>query len=274
MLLGMFIDTAGPEETTDIPVLSFLLRHSSSGAAIMFDLGIRPDVENLPSNVRSFTDRMGMVFSGGDVGLALKQGGLDPTAVSHVVFSHIHFDHTGVTGTFPNATFHVGGAAAPIVATLPTSTEETFSAVDLPSGRTRYLPTPEEDPDAWKPLGPFPRAHDLLGDGSIYIVDSPGHIPGHITLLVRTSSDGAWTFLAGDSAHDWRLITGEANIGHHPVWGCMHLDEAASRANMERIRSLMTLPRVRVLLAHDTPWVAEEKKTGMKSFFPGKIPSL
>ena len=273
MLLGQLVDTAKSDEFTELPVLSFLLRHSN-GTALVFDLGIRPDLENLPSYLHSFMARMGMQVEGRDIGVALSQGGLDPAFIKHIIISHVHFDHTGAPSVFPNATFHLGGDSASLVAALKTNTEETFSAIEVPPERTRYLPTPEESPEAWAPLGPFPRAHDLLGDGSVYVVDSPGHVAGHITLLARTSPDGAWAFFAGDSAHDWRLITGEAQMGHHPVFGCMHLDEAASRANIERIRALSEMPRVRVLLAHDTPWFAKEKESGMKSFWPGKIASL
>ena len=273
MSLQQLIDIATPEEVADLPVLAYLLRHTSTNAALMFDLGIRPDIENLPPTVKSTCARMGIINEGKDVGGALAYGGLDPGAISHVIISHIHFDHTGDPSIFPNATFYIGGAAAPLIATLFTNTEETFCAADVPPSRTRYLP-PSEDTAAWIPIGPFPRAVDLLGDGSVYLVDSPGHIPGHTTLLARTSADGAWIFLAGDSAHDWRILTGEAGIGHHPHFGCMHHDEAASRTNIERIRKLMDMPRVRVLLAHDTPWVAKEKESGMKSFWPGQIESL
>ncbi|KAI1792448.1 hypothetical protein LXA43DRAFT_1060712 [Ganoderma leucocontextum] len=40
-----------------------------------------------------------------------------------------------------------------------------------------------------------------------------GTRPGN--LLARTAADGGWVFLAVDSAHDWRLLTGEAGMGLH-----------------------------------------------------------
>lgn len=53
-------------------------------------------------------------------------------------------------------------------------------------------------------IGEFP-AHDYFGDGSLYLLDSPGHCPGHISALARTtpSSDGGSTFvfLGGDICH-------------------------------------------------------------------------
>ena len=47
----------------------------------------------------------------------------------------------------------------------------------------------------------------------LYVVDAgDGHVAGHINVLARTSEDGGWIYLAGDSAHDRRLLTGPLNI--------------------------------------------------------------
>jgi hypothetical protein len=52
---------------------------------------------------------------------------------------------------------------------------------------------------------------DLFGYGSLYIVNAPGHLPGHLNLLCRTG-DRNFVYLAGDSCHDPRLLTGELEI--------------------------------------------------------------
>lgn len=48
-------------------------------------------------------------------------------------------------------------------------------------------------------IGPFP-AHDFYGDGSLYLLDTPGHWPGHICALARTTPD-TFLFLGGDICH-------------------------------------------------------------------------
>jgi hypothetical protein len=48
-------------------------------------------------------------------------------------------------------------------------------------------------------IGPFP-ATDFYGDGSPYILDTPGHWPGHICTLARTTSD-TFVYLGGDMCH-------------------------------------------------------------------------
>ncbi|KAF8225896.1 hypothetical protein L208DRAFT_1407921 [Tricholoma matsutake] len=128
----------------------------------------------------------------------------------------------------------------------------------------RLSPSDVSTPDSWQPLGPFPRALDFYGDGSLYIVDAAGYLEGHINVLARTSADGAWIYLAGDSAHHWDLIMGKGNIPHHAIYGYAQ--------HIRRIRALRELPRVRVLLAHDGPWYESIK--GGPAFWPGKIVSL
>lgn len=50
-------------------------------------------------------------------------------------------------------------------------------------------------------LGPF-RAMDFYGDGSFYLVDSPGHATGHMCALARTKADPPeFMILGGDIAH-------------------------------------------------------------------------
>lgn len=50
-------------------------------------------------------------------------------------------------------------------------------------------------------LGQFP-AYDYFQDGSLYILDGPGHCVGHLCALVRTSVDpDTFVFLGGDAAH-------------------------------------------------------------------------
>ena len=81
-------------------------------------------------------------------------------------------------------------------------------------------------------------------------------------------------YLAGDAAHDHRLLTREAGIPQHDVWGCAHRDKEQAALHMARIRTLVkTFPRVRVLLAHDVPWyeLNKERRTG---FWPETIDSL
>jgi len=100
--------------------------------------------------------------------------------------------------------------------------------------------------------------------------------PGHLNVLVRTSADGGWLYLAGDSAHDWRLIRGEGEIAvkQHPQFGrvCFHADIEEAKATQKNIAQFLKLPRTQCILAHDVEWYA--KNRGGSAFFPGKITSV
>ncbi|KAI0717290.1 beta-lactamase-like protein [Cerioporus squamosus] len=274
MLLGQLVDVAKGDEMTDLPVLSFLLRHSRTGDILLFDLGIRPDVENYSTGALELSRKMGMTLQGRDIPAALERGGVSRADVKRVVLSHIHFDHTGFPRAFPNATFILGNGACKIIAEQGPEYKNTLYAVDVDLERTVFVNPELEIPataknEVWAPLGPLPRALDVYGDSSLYIVDAPGHIPGHLNIMARTSADGGWVYLGGDSAHDWRLLTGEAGIGCHHRWGCIHEDRAKAEETIERIKALVATPRVRVLLAHDRPFVKEGK-----GYWPDKIASL
>lgn len=264
------VDIARKGEVSRLPALSFLMRHSKTGDTIIFDLGIRKDWENLPPVYAKIMAQMGFhvdVPKGAIDSLA--EGGAAPEDITYVCPSHLHFDHVGDTRPFTNATFLVGGGARAMLADpYPQNPNSPFAADLLPAGRTRFL-----DSDSWSSLGPFAHALDFFGDGSLYLVDAgTGHCDGHLNMLVRTSPDGGWVYLAGDSAHDRRLLTGEARIGRSEVLGCAHRDVVKAEAHIAGIKALMDAePRVEVILAHDTVWYEANKNKGV--LWPGKLRS-
>ncbi|EJD06990.1 Metallo-hydrolase/oxidoreductase [Fomitiporia mediterranea MF3/22] len=257
------------------PILAFLITHAPSGKRLVFDLGMNLDEDNLgvtPAMRETLKDSG--IYINKDVVASLQDGGIEPDDVNVIVLSHIHADHVGNPAKFKKARFLVGNDSRGLFESgYPVDPKSFFDSRLLPKDRTDYFDPHGED---WKPIGPFERAFDYFNDGSLYFIDAPGHLPGHINLLARTSSDGAWIYLAADSAHDWRLVRGQAEIAvsHHPVYGvrCAHTDVEAAKDTIRRIGEVMRFPRVRVLLAHDNEWY-EQNKDG-KAFWPGKIPSL
>ena len=267
----MFINNATPGKVTTAPSLSFLLNHSTHHQKFVFDLGIRKDLENYPPLVRAWIKSTYPVHVEQDALESLQKGGTSPDDIAYVCLSHSHWDHTGNTHPFTKATFLVGSECQHFFNPgYPQDPNGRFASDLLPEGRTRFL-----DASDWEPIGPFPRALDFYGDGSLYVIDAPGHLAGHINVLARTSSDGAWIYLAGDSAHHQNLLTGESDIAMgHPghIHQCAHEDKEAAEEHLGRIKVLRALPRVRVLLAHDVAWYASNK--GGAAFWPGKIQSL
>lgn len=266
-----FIDNAAPGEIHRVPSLSFLLHHSVNKKRLIFDLGIRKDWENLPPSVLRWNKDF-LIEVEQDVVESLAKGGLTPSDIDTVCLSHIHFDHHGHAPSFPQSEFVVGGDTIKFIESRgfyseSQNPESTFTKDILPMKNTRFL---DED-TKWDRVGPFPRAYDFYGDGSLYIVDAPGHAPGHVNILARTSADGAWIYLAADSAHHLNLITGKSHIACGPD-GCAHMSKELAEDTIKRIREVMAMPKVRVMIAHDKAWY-DDNKDG-PAFLPGIIPSL
>lgn len=260
------------DEFIALPVLSYLVCHHADNDVFLFDLGLRRDWQNLPPGlITHVTSKLRFEMSVPlEVVDSLAKGGTKPSDIKRVFISHLHFDHYGHPALFPTPQFFVGeGSRALAASTYPQNPKSPLPADVIPENRTTYL-----DPAGWPALGPFPHALDFYGDGSVYVIDAGhGHMPGHLNLLVRTSADGGWVYLAGDSAHHWDLLTGKGKIGCHSHFGCAHADLEAAAEHIERIKTLIREnPRVRVLLAHDEAWYSVNK--GGSAFWPGTIKSL
>ena len=119
----------------------------------------------------------------------------------------------------------------------------------------------------WESRGSLPRVLDIFKDGSIYIADAPGHLPGHINILARTSPTQR-VYLAGDACHDRRIMRREKEIGE---WQdadghicCIHANKEQAEETIERVRQL-ELEGVEVIFAHDFEW--EEDPGNRNRFF-------
>lgn len=108
----------------------------------------------------------------------------------------------------------------------------------------------------WRPRRNLPHTLDLFKDGSLFIVNAPGHLPGHINILARTSETHQ-VYLAGDACHDRRLLTGEKQIGEwQDAEGhmcCIHAERKTAEATMALIRELEK-NGVEIIFAHDVEW--------------------
>lgn len=118
----------------------------------------------------------------------------------------------------------------------------------------------------WMELGPFSAACDVLGDGSVYIINAPGHLYGHINLLCRTGQHN-WVYLGGDTFHHTRMLTGEKRITTYADESgsgrtcCIHVDKEAAQRSLEMVRVMMDSAReadyeIECIVAHDVDWLA------------------
>lgn len=114
--------------------------------------------------------------------------------------SHAHFDHCRpVSETFSNATVYFGPGTLEHCA--PGHFAKPSSMWD-----GRFF-DPEKATENWKTLkgpwhhfGPFDNAMDFFGDGSFWIIQAPGHMPGNLGACARLAT-GDWIVLGSDCCH-------------------------------------------------------------------------
>ncbi len=104
----------------------------------------------------------------------LKSIGIKPEDIKFVVQSHLHLDHTGSLGRFPNATYIVQRS------------EYEYARNPDWYAAPAYIPREVDLPLNWQFLeGTQDDFYDVYGDGVLQTVFSPGHAPGHMSLMVN-----------------------------------------------------------------------------------------
>ena len=292
-----FITDADPEKRTTVPSLSFLVQHPSTNGKktrLVFDLGLKRDLTRYPPAQQTHILNRQPTILHPDCADSLRSGGLDPAKdIDIVMLSHVHWDHEGTPDDFTSSRFVVGSGTLNLLAhgAPPHYPKEIFNPDLLPHDRTSELPpTSTESSTAaasktehvWRPFAGFPHTLDFFSDGSLYVVDSPGHLFGHINLLARMSHT-KWAYLGGDCCHDPRILTGEKNIAlyddGHGGLRSVHVDTEMARETLSNIGPLLKKPcpviqgddgepvEVEVVVAHDKGW----REKNPKRFFPGKL---
>lgn len=239
---------------------AFVIEHPTAGL-VVFDTGLAQRAGTEPEHyVGKLGALLGMldVPPGAGLGEQMRAAGLDPAAVTRVVLSHVHFDHTGGIPDFPNATVVVGAAEKLWVQTGLRAMD--FVDVEPLAGLPRWQAI---DFTVTKPLATLLGAHDLLGDGSLLAVDLSGHTPGSTGLIVRTAE--APVLLAGDAAwteKSWRWPARPISAFDMALWW-----EQAWRMK----KFAMLEPRLVVVPGHDDLAVAS---IGIASFVAHDAPGF
>ncbi|KAK5651588.1 hypothetical protein OQA88_11861 [Cercophora sp. LCS_1] len=183
----------------DVPCFSFLIQHPSN-RSLIFDLGIRRDWENLAPPLAAGIEGLGATVAVKDnVVDILNANGVDTARIEAVIWSHHHFDHIGDTSTFPSSTKLIVGPGFKdgLLPGYPANPESFLLESDY-TGRELI----ELDFSAGLKVGRF-EALDYFGDGSFYLLNTPGHAIGHICGLARVASGASDEFIlmAGDAYH-------------------------------------------------------------------------
>lgn len=163
----------------------------------------------------------------------VRELGYEPDVIDYVVLTHLHLDHAGNVSAFPDAEFVVQQAeldyawwpADPIQRKL--YLEGDFGVLRSPEFAVRAV-------DGWV---------DLLGDGRIECVPTPGHTPGHQAVKVDLDEAGA-VVLGADLAFVERAV--EAELQPSFAW-----DTEAAIQSIREMRDLVRREDAALYLAHD-----------------------
>lgn len=102
------------------------------------------------------------------------------------------------------------------------------------------------------PLGCYLRGRDLFHDGSFYLLDAPGHYPGHLNALARIGPN-SFILLAADSFHN-RLCY---NPGERLISRENYEDIVTATETVERLKGMNAMANVVVMLSHKTERLSE-----------------
>lgn len=193
---GMFKVLFGKEWSEWLPIYAWVIEHEEG--FIVVDTG-----ETHKTNKKGYFPKWHPYYAlavdfdvkeGDEIGPQLHEMGIDPIKdVKKVIMTHLHTDHAGGLHHFPNSEIFIE--------------KNEFSAASGTGGiLAGYLP------HRWpKWLNPtlislpnvsffnFDQSHAVTKDGKIRIVNTPGHVAGHISVIVEM--DDVFYFLAGDTSY-------------------------------------------------------------------------
>ena len=191
----------GPRDMA-VPVPVYLVRHPAAGH-ILIDTGLHPSIANDPrDNMGRVFERFFSVEPGQDLVSKLRAKGLAPGDIHVVLMTHLHNDHASGISNFSDATFVLS----------ETEWEHAQRPKTIEGYRAAHYDhafdytTVDFDAPFIDSYGPFGRTFDLFGDGSVRLVYTPGHSPGHTSVILRLPRRDF--VVAGDVAYTWRQLTG------------------------------------------------------------------
>lgn len=220
---------------TEIPMRAWLIEHPDG--LILIDTG-----QNARVNEPGYLPRESIYFRRGlrtritpqeEVGPRIRALGFDPEDIRYTVLTHLHLDHDG--------------GLEHVVNSEVITTDIEFRRASGLLGRARgYLPhrwPPGFNPSRItlrdKPYGPFPRSYELAR--GVTIVGTPGHTPGHISVVLEGEPR---LFFAGDASYNEDLLNEGIPDG-------LATSGSDARLTMDRIRRLAAERETVILPTHD-----------------------
>ena len=155
--------------------------------------------------------------------------GISRGSIRYVVQTHLHIDHTGALGHFPQARVVV-----------QTAELDAARSADPPHAHGYVREDFDRDELDWQAVE---GEHDLFGDGAVRLIPTPGHSAGHQSLLLELDETGPvlLTADASDNRAQWE--------GRLPPRALSSRKDA--EGSLERLRELARGAGALVVFGHD-----------------------
>ena len=220
--------------TNLMSVPCFLIAHPRGN--LMWDVGAVPDSAfrpgGAPATLRAATSTKTLQSQLAEVGYA-------PGDITHLAFSHFHWDHVGNANLFAGATWLVRESEREVMfADPPSPRTEPVNFSALKTSRTVTIATDD---------------YDVFGDGTVVVKATPGHSPGHQVLFVKLARTGP-IVLSGDLYH----YPEERALNRLPTTEFNVQQTIASRAAVE---SFLAQSKAQLWIEHDFTANAKLKKS-------------
>ena len=159
----------------------------------------------------------------------LAQLKITPAQIKFVGISHYHGDHVGQVSSLPQSTLLIGKGDWDYLtdAKTPAANSAPFTNWISGGGKVEALAGDR----------------DVFGDGTVVMLNTPGHTPGHHSLLVRLKEMGN-VLITGDLAHFHENYDGNGV----PTF---NTDRAATLASLDRFKKIATNLKATVIIQHD-----------------------
>jgi N-acyl homoserine lactone hydrolase len=203
----------------------FLIRHPKG--TLIWDTGLGDKMAESKDGVDN--PAFGIHFSVA-IKLAdqLQSLGLTPEDITYVAFSHFHADHTGNAGLFTRSTWIVNKSELANAAQSPVP----FSIDPDIAAEAKGVKLQLIDTD-----------YDVFGDGSVRILKTPGHTPGHQSLEIKLKNSGT-VLLSGDLYH-------QRDSREQRLVPPLNFERADTLASIDRFERIAKNTNARVVVQHD-----------------------
>jgi glyoxylase-like metal-dependent hydrolase (beta-lactamase superfamily II) len=211
--------TAAEVQSVPLSVAAYLIVHPRG--VLLWDAGAVPDGERVAGGVGA--DQHLVLADGAERNVTLGEpllkqlaaAGYKPSDVTHLAFSHYHWDHTANANAFAGSLWLARKVERDFMfADKATGTIRPATYEALRNARTQIITADE---------------HDVFGDGTVIMKLAPGHTPGHQVLYVKLANTGG-VVLSGDLYH----YPEERALGRLPTFEVSEEQTRAARADVEK----------------------------------------